>query len=315
MLKEDVNELGSWMVRFLDYLAVDKGSSRLTVRNYRHYLNDFQEFLRTRGYALRLDSINSKSVKEWRLHLTQKAGVNGDMVLTTQAYYIIALRSFLKWLVRKEVDCLKPETIDVPKFRDHSLKFLTSQQMERLLDQPLPSSTNGKRDRAILELLFTSGLRVSELVGLSRDQVNLNSREFGVIGKGGRSRVVFMSQRAAEKLEEYLRTRLDKMTPLFIRHLKPTQIILDENKARLTARTIQRIVKKYVKAAKLPVDATPHTLRHSMATDLLVNGADLRSVQELLGHKNIATTQIYTHVTNARLKEIHDRFHFKKKET
>ncbi|MFA6602287.1 MAG: tyrosine-type recombinase/integrase [Candidatus Shapirobacteria bacterium] len=312
---ETLNELSGWINKYLDYMSIEKGSSRLTVRNYRHYLNDLQSFMATKNYPLTIKSLNEKNVKEWRLWLTTKKGTKGqDMILTTQAYYVIALRSFLKWLTRKGVECLKPEVIDVPKFRDHSLKFLTGEQVERLLNQPISSSTNGKRDRAILELLFSSGLRVSELVALNRDQVNLKTREFGVIGKGGRSRVVFMSERSAQKVEEYLRSRMDKMTPLFVRNIKLTEIIVDEKKVRIGARTIQRIVKKYVVLAKLPVDATPHTLRHSMATDLLVNGADLRSVQELLGHKNIATTQIYTHVTNARLKEVHDRFHFKKKE-
>jgi site-specific recombinase XerD len=204
---------------------------------------------------------------------------------------------------------LQPEKLDVPKIRDHSLKFLDEQQVERLLRQPLNSGKTGFRDRAILELLFSTGLRVSELVSLDREQINLNTREFGVIGKGGRSRIVFISHQAANWVDKYLKSRLDKYKPLFIRSLRPNEIVLEDNKVRLTARSVQRLVKKYVRSANLPVAATPHTIRHSMATDLLLNGADIRSVQEILGHKNIATTQIYTHVTNARLREIHEKFH------
>ena len=231
------------------------------------------------------------------------------MKLVTQGYYVIALRSFLKWLVKNDLPALEPEKLDVPKIKDHSLKFLDEQQIYRLLNQPLNSSKNGLRDRSILELLFSTGLRVSEMVALDREQVNLKTREFGVIGKGGRSRVVFVTKQAAEWIDRYLKSRTDVYKPLFIRDLRPKEIALADDKVRLTARSVQRLVKKYVRQANLPVAATPHTLRHSMATDLLQRGADLRSVQELLGHKNIATTQIYTHVTDARLKEVHEKFH------
>ena len=181
--------------------------------------------------------------------------------------------------------------------------------MTRLLNQPLLSSKTGLRDKAILELLFSTGLRVSELVSLNRDQIDLKSREFGVIGKGGKQRVVFISHEAAEFVDRYLKSRMDKMKPLFLGMGGKRQITDSDEKSRLTSRSIQRIVKGYVVKAKLPVDATPHTMRHSMATDLLRAGADLRSVQELLGHRNIATTQIYTHVTDARLREVHEKFH------
>jgi len=197
----------------------------------------------------------------------------------------------------------------VPKVKDHSLKFLDLEQMHRLLNQPILSSKTGLRDKAILELLFSTGLRVSELVGLNRDQINLKTREFGVIGKGGRSRVVFVSTEAAKYLDQYLITRSDHFKPLFINMKGEKNITADDKKVRLTVRSVQRLVKNYVAKAKLPVKATPHTLRHSMATDLLREGADIRSVQEILGHKNIATTQIYTHVTDARLREIHEKYH------
>jgi site-specific recombinase XerD len=181
--------------------------------------------------------------------------------------------------------------------------------MERLLNQPLVSTPIGIRDKTLMELLFSSGLRVSEVVSLNRDQIDLKTREFGIVGKGGRSRVVFISKRAAIWLERYLRERTDKMKPLFINYSKSRGLISTDEKARLSSRAVQYILKRYVRQAKIPIAATPHTLRHSMATDLLRAGADLRSVQEILGHKNIATTQIYTHVTDARLREVHDKFH------
>jgi integrase/recombinase XerD len=189
------------------------------------------------------------------------------------------------------------------------LKFLNNDQIERLMNQPILSTKTGLRDRCILELLFSTGLRVSELVSLNIEKINLKTREFGVVGKGGKSRVVFVSRRAVSFLDRYLRTRVDNYSPLFIRYSGAVNISDGGESMRLTARSVQRILKKYVRKAKLPVDATPHTLRHSMATDLLRSGADLRSVQEMLGHKNIATTQIYTHVTDKRLREIHEEFH------
>jgi len=311
-----INDLAETVLKYLEYLRVEKGASRLTVRNYSHYLNDLVKFIGSSKKDGRgtIEDIDNRAVLNWRLYLGNKSGNHGDMTLTTQAYYVIALRSFLKWLTKRGIACLRPEMIDVPKFRDHSLKFLTVEQMERLLNQPKTSDTFGKRDRAILELLFSSGLRVSELVALNRDQINMKTGEFGVVGKGGRSRVVFMSERSAQYIDLYLKSRTDNLTPLFVSKAKSKEIVIDDKKARLSARSIQRLVKKYVRLARLPVEATPHTLRHSMATDLLINGADIRSVQELLGHKNIATTQIYTHVTNKRLKEIHHKYHFIKKE-
>ena len=206
-----------------------------------------------------------------------------------------------------------PEKIELPKLESRSLKFLTTEQVERLLGQPEISKPQGLRDKAILEMLFSTGLRVSELVKVNRDKIDLNRREFGVIGKGGRARVVFLSLRAAEWLGKYLSSRTDKWEPLFIRIIKNPDITEDGKRLRLTPRSIQRIVKKYVKKAKIPIDISPHGLRHSFATDLLIAGADIRSVQELLGHKNISTTQIYTHVTNKQLRDVHEAFHGKGK--
>jgi site-specific recombinase XerD len=297
---------------FLEHLEIERNCSKLTIRNYEHYLGVLIDFLITNKKIENptVDDLTSENIREFRLYLSRQKGTKGEMKLVTQGYYVISLRSFLKWLVKNDMEVLQPEKLDVPKVKDHSLKFLSEEQMMRLLNQPLNSAKNGLRDRAILELLFSTGLRVSELVSLNREQINLNTREFGVIGKGGRSRVVFITKHAAEWVDKYLKSRSDHYKPLFIRNLRPKEEIglLDEE-TRLTARSVQRLVKKYVRQANLPVAATPHTLRHSMATDLLQRGADLRSVQELLGHKNIATTQIYTHVTDARLREVHEKFH------
>jgi len=311
MLRLDMNSDLSTLVRhFLEYLEVERNVSKLTIRNYEHYLNVLIEFLHQDiGRAPQITDIDKDTVRRFRLQLSRSAGVGGEMKSVTQGYYVIALRSFLKWCVKNEIKSLQPEMLEVPKNREHNLKFLDSEQMNRLLNQPLLSSTTGLRDRAILELLFSTGLRVSELVSLNRDQIDLNQKEFGVVGKGGKQRLVFVTDQAALYVDRYLKSRMDKFRPLFLRAGGKKDITAGDEKMRLSPRSIQRLVKHYVAKCKLPVDATPHTLRHSMATDLLRAGADLRSVQELLGHKNIATTQIYTHVTDARLREVHQKFH------
>jgi site-specific recombinase XerD len=303
------DDLSAEIRRFLEYLEIERNCSRLTIRNYLHYLEELVKYLSVDGKIPKLSDVNPESIRNFRLYLSRKKGVAGDMKTVTQGYYVIALRSFLKWLIKNDFKVMQPEKLEVPKNSEHSLKFLDNDQMIRLLNQPLTSQKGGIRDRVILELLFSTGLRVSELVSLNRDQINLKTREFGIVGKGGKSRVVFISKQAAESLDKYLKSRMDKFKPLFIRYSGKKDITLDDKSVRLTARSIQRLVKKYVKLARLPVMATPHTLRHSMATDLLRSGADLRSVQEILGHKNIATTQIYTHVTDARLREVHEKYH------
>lgn len=289
------HNLNTLIDKFLIYLELEHNCSKLTIRNYRHYLDVLLDYLSQNGkQEISVNDINIDNIQNFRLWLKSK-----KIKIVTQGYYVIALRSFLKWLRKNDIKALDPEKLDVPRVRDHNLKFLDLEQMHRLLNQPLLSSKTGYRDKAILELLFSTGLRVSELVSLNRDQINFKTREFGVVGKGGRARIVFLSVEASKYLDQYLVTRSDNEKALFV----------NKKWGRLTCRTIQRIVKGYVAKAKLPVDATPHTLRHSMATDLLREGADIRSVQEILGHKNIATTQIYTHVTDARLREIHEKFH------
>lgn len=296
--------------QFLEYLEIEKNCSKLTIRDYRHYLKIFSEWFTTSLPNKTISDLDLSTVRKYRVYLANRADNKGlTLKRVTQNYYVIALRSFLRFLIKNDYKTLEPSKIDLPKTESRSLKFLDKEQIDRLVTSIDTSKEEGIRDRAILELLFSTGLRVSELVKLNRDNINFERREFGVIGKGGRARVVFVSDRASQWIENYLKKRKDNLKPLFIRY---SGKVIEENngeKMRLTARSIERIVKKYVRLARLPVDATVHTLRHSFATDLLINGADIRSVQEMLGHKNISTTQIYTHITNKQLKEVHEAFH------
>lgn len=295
---------------FLDYLRIEKGSSPLTLRNYHHYLTRFYNWMET----TKSDEITQRLITDYRIYLSKFKDIHDNpLTKRTQSYHIIAIRSFLKWLIKNDYDVLSPEKIDLPKIEDRQVKFLNGEQVERLLNAPTLSSIQGKRDKAILEVLFSTGLRVSELVKLDRDKVDLDHKEFGIVGKGGKARVVFLSDRATDWLNIYLKARDDNYKPLFIRHKVKKDISLPDEKMRLTVRSIQRLVKKYTHKIKLPVEATPHVLRHSFATDLLIAGADMRSVQEMLGHKNISTTQIYTHVTNKQMKDVHQAFHGKGK--
>jgi site-specific recombinase XerD len=297
---------------FLDYLQVERGSSPLTIRNYKHYLNRFISWLGSRGIRQSLKDINQEVIRQYRVFLSQLSdGKGGSLSRRTQGYHAIALRSFLKWLIKNDYPVMSPEKIDLPKIGERQIKFLTGSQVDRLLNAPSLSTIQGKRDKAILEVLFSTGLRVSELTRLNRDQIDLERREFGIVGKGGRSRVVFLSSRSAEWLKKYLNSRDDHFKPLFIRHKGKIEPATPDEKMRLTPRSVQRLVKKYVRKIKLEVDATVHSLRHAFATDLLMAGADLRSVQEMLGHKNVSTTQIYTHITNKQLREVHAAFHGK----
>jgi site-specific recombinase XerD len=299
---------------FLEYLEIQKGCSPLTIRRYLHYLKRFYNWLSKNSPVTKPEDINLELVRRYRLylaHLRARDGVPLERV--TQSYHIVALRAFLRYLlVQRDIPTLSPDKIELPKQGSRSITFLNPSQIERLLNSPKIADNAGLRDRTILETLFSTGLRVSELVSLNRDQVDLERREFGVKGKGNKLRVVFLSDTAAEWIERYLKSRQDDFKPLFIRYSGMVDIRNNGEKMRLTSRSIQRIVAKYAKRAGVPIEVTPHTLRHSFATDLLISGADIRSVQEMLGHESIRTTQVYTHVTNRHLKEVHKAFHSRK---
>lgn len=304
-------ELERLIQEFLEHLEVERGVSSLTVRNYSHYLRRFSSWLKKQNSAGQISDVNQESVHNYRLYLSRLISAGSPLSKKTQAYHMIALRSFLRWLIKTDRRAMSPDKIDLPKQEARSLRFLSGEYVDRLLNAPSLSSIIGRRDKAILEVLFSTGLRVSELVALDRDKANLDQREFGIIGKGGKARVVFLSLRAAQWLKGYLETRRDSYKPLFIRHKGKMDASLTDSQVRLTPRSVQRMVKKYARKVKLPIDVSPHSIRHGFATDLLMAGADLRSVQEMLGHKNISTTQIYTHVTNPRLREVHEKFHGK----
>lgn len=313
-MEKKVLELQSRIQEFLEYMEVEKNSSKLTIRNYRHYMKRFMEFGASQSPPLSSPaSITPETVRQYRLYLSRFVDNYGiTLKKITQSYHLIALRAFLKYLSRRDIEAISPDKIDLPKADSRSLKFLEREQVERLLNMPEISEIEGLRDKAIMEMLFSTGLRVSELAKLNRDTINLERKEFGVIGKGQKIRLVFLSDKSCMWLQRYLVKRDDQYKPMFIRYggKTPDPSSMDES-MRLTVRSIQRIVEKYVKKAKLPIKITPHGLRHSFATDLLTSGADLRAIQEMLGHKNVSTTQIYTHVTNPRLREIHSKFHRK----
>jgi site-specific recombinase XerD len=308
--------LESLIAEFLEYLEIEKGCSPLTIQRYRHYLRRFHEWVIDNSSVTGADQINLGLVRKYRLYLARLRNRNGAQLKhVTQTYHIIALRAFLRYLlVQRDIPTLSPDRIELPKQSSRSVAFLNPEQIERLLRSPQISSIIGLRDKVILETLFSTGLRVSELVSLNRDQIDLERKEFSVKGKGNKIRVVFLSDTAAQWIERYLQARKDHFKPLLIRYSGAMDIQTSGEKMRLTARSIQNIVSKYAKKSGLPVEATPHTLRHSFATDLLISGADIRSVQEMLGHESIRTTQVYTHVTNRHLKEVHKAFHSKNRQ-
>ena len=307
------SELADYVDQFLEYLEVEKNVSKLTVRNYKHYLRRFMRFGASQSPPLsNIASINQDVIRKYRLFLSRYVDEDGiSLKRITQNYHLIALRAFLRYLIKRDVAALSPDKIDLAKAESRSLKFLERDQVERLLNMPDISDDAGLRDKAIMEMLFSTGLRVSELARLNRDSINFERKEFGVIGKGGRARVVFLSDKSSMWVQRYIAKRGDHVKPLFIRYGGKKEITGSDESYRLTVRSIQRIVEKYVKKARLPIKITPHGLRHSFATDLLSGGADIRAIQEMLGHKNISTTQIYTHVTNPHLKEIHQKYHRK----
>jgi site-specific recombinase XerD len=295
---------------FLEYLEIEQNRSQKTIANYDHYLTRLVDFA---GDELKVNDIDTELIRKWRLWLNRLGtNVADELQKTTQNYHLIALRSFLKFCAKRDLASLPVEKIELARTTRKQVTFLNEDELGRLFSQPDPGTLGGLRDRAILELLFSSGLRVSELVGLDREHVNLKRREFMVRGKGQKDRPIFISEAAAEWLDRYLDKRDDNTRPLFIRYSGTKAVDLSGNFHRLTARSVQRLVSGYALRAGITKHVSPHTLRHSFATDLLMNGADLRSVQAMLGHSNISTTQIYTHVTDPHLKSIHDRFHGKR---
>jgi site-specific recombinase XerD len=306
------SEIAKKVNQFLEYLQVERGCSPLTIRNYKHYLSRFIHWMDFQHIREDLVDINPEIIRSFRVYLSNLPGEGKALMgRRTQGYHVIAMRSFLKWLLKNDYSVMAPDKIELPKVEERQVKFLSGEQVDRLLNAPSQSTLQGKRDKAILEVLFSTGLRVSELTKLDRDKINMERREFGIIGKGGKARVVFLSQRATDWLVKYLNERDDHFKPLFIHHKGVSGPGTADEKMRLTPRSVQRMVKKYSHKMKLPLEVTPHVMRHSFATDLLMAGADIRSVQEMLGHKNISTTQIYTHVTNKQLRDIHEAFHGK----
>jgi site-specific recombinase XerD len=304
---------------FLEYCEVEKGLSPISSRNYHNFLKVFIVWLKDQGLSgLKPHELTDKHIWDFRLYLSHKKDYKGlYLKKTTQSYYLRALRQLLNYFADKDIDVMSAEKIKLPKLtdKDKQIKFLNFKQVEHLMSMPDMSEVSGLRDRAILEVLFSTGARVSELTSLNLKQFDVNGiiggkikdLELSIAGKGGKVRIIYFSSHCLKYLALYLKTRqADLLPPLFINY-RPGSSPDDEH--RLSARAIETLVKKYTVMAGLPVDATPHTLRHSYATDLLEQGADLRSVQELLGHSNIATTQIYTHVTNTRLRDVYKKFH------
>ncbi len=299
---------------FLESLEIEHGRSPKTTENYERYLSRFLDIageLSGKDYALTPADIDPELLRKFRLRLNRLTNDRGEgLEPLTQAYHLIALRGFLKYLAKRGIKSLDPTLVELPHVVRKQVTFLHYDEIERLLAEIDLSTETGLRDRAIIELLFSGGLRVSEIVKLNRDSINLERREFMIRGKGNKDRPIFISEAAAERVRDYLAARHDALVPLFLNHSK-NQSAPDTSGdfRRLTTRSVERIVQKYAKLAGITKHVSPHTLRHSFATDLLMNGADLRSVQAMLGHSDISTTQIYTHVTDPHLKEIHDRFH------
>jgi len=297
---------------FLEACEIDRNLSPLTIRQYAHYLDHLLGWLgREQPDVKDLPAITTEVVRRYKLALARHLNEHTGRPLSraSQTYFLIALRALLRYWTRQGLEVLAPDRVELGKAPSRSLKFLDADQLRRLLAAPDINDLRGLRDRALLETFFSTGLRLAELARLDREHINLKTREFGVIGKGRKPRVVFLSDAASEWLTRYLQARHDRWKPLFIRLKGKPDPMPGGPAMRISPRSIERLVQKYVRVAGLGIKATPHTLRHSFATDLLSNGADLRAVQELLGHANLNTTQIYTHVTNPQLRSAHRKFH------
>ncbi|MBU0646492.1 tyrosine-type recombinase/integrase [Patescibacteria group bacterium] len=300
--------LSKLITDFLEYLEVERGRSQRTIRNYDFYLRRFSEWAKNPAPA----KIDRDMIRQYRLWLNRSLPGRAEENLkkSTQNYHLIALRSFLKYLSKRDISSLPPEQIELSKQSQRTVEFLEADELARLLAIPAKhDDLISLRDHAILELLFSTGLRVSELANLKIDQVNLERDEFTVRGKGDKPRIVFLSDDAKASVKTYLKKRQDPAPFMFVSHDR-AKIGRQEQKP-ITARSIERLVERYAKQAGITKKITPHTLRHTFATDLLLAGADIRSVQSLLGHESITTTQIYTHITNQQLKDVHKKFHGK----
>lgn len=310
------SNLDDVILDYLEYCEIEKNLSQNTIRMYHFYLTDFSQWSRDylKKDVFTLGDIDDDLVKKYRIYLNRRMSSksNQEYKRSTQKTFLVALRAFLRYLVvEKGLEILSPEKIILGKSEDRIPKFLNTGQMKKLFEVQNLDKKSGVRDKAIIETLYSTGLRVSELVALNRDEVNFDTGEFTVLGKGRKARTVYLSPEAIKWLKRYLGTRADPFIPLFIRYSgkKMQENDFDGESLRITPRSIQRLIKKYVKRSGISIDATPHTLRHTYATGLLSEGADLREVQELLGHSNVSTTQIYTHVTNRQLRDIHKKYH------
>lgn len=297
--------------RFLEYCEISKNQSKRTLISYRHYLERFLSFTKD----INLEKVDLEKVNKYRLYLNRyEFRKNETLSVKTRNYHMIALRAFLKFASKNDWNTLSSEKVDLAKIPDRTVEYLSREELERLFNSIDNSKLTGLRNRAILEMLYSTGLRISELTNLNRQNVDLEHGEFAVRGKGKKVRIVFLSERAKIWLEEYLTARDDNYDPLFLNHGRTRKrdeddLDLKGEHRRLTDYTIQEMVRTTAWQAGLTKHVTPHTLRHSFATELLLNGADIRSVQELLGHASITTTQIYTHITNKKLREVHQKFH------
>ena len=301
-------ELHNAIRQFLEHCEVELGHSPLTIRNYEHYLRRFMSFCETQQCTM-IDGVTHDIVRAYRLWLHRQQTIKGEpLSRQTQNYHLIALRSLLKYCSKRDIETLAPEKIELADIPDREIIILDPDEIERLLNAPSASNRVGKRDRALCNILFSTGLRLRELAALNCVDVNKDTGEFYVRGKGGKIRIVFLSDRARESIFSYLSARTDNDPALFIRSKSRE----DKQDMRLSTRQIERIVTNTARMAGIVKPVHPHTLRHSFATDLLHGGADLRSVQTLLGHASVTTTQIYTHVSNPQLKEVHKAFHGKR---
>lgn len=300
----DLKELKT---QFLEYIEIEKGRSVKTVENYDRYLRRFLDYAKVKSPS----QVTEQMVREFRINLNRSAGVASTMKKNTQNYHLIALRAFLKFLRKRDIESLNPERIELAKTSGRDLDLITADELNRIMRAPQGDELAALRDRAVLELLFSTGLRVSELTGLNQD-LDLTRDEFSVRGKGEKVRVVFLSESAKKAVAAYIKKRGDMSEALFVSYGKGGSG-KGKDLPRITPRSIERMVKQYAVKAGITRKVTPHVIRHSFATDLLENGADLRSVQALLGHANIATTQVYTHVTDKHLREVHQAFHGKRR--